>query len=57
MIVHSIKRIIYISHGKPAIINASGYNYVLNKRPEFVDKCRHQNNYLIKNGRLRDSVN
>ena len=38
------------------IINSIGNNQVLNKRSEFVNKCRHQNKYLIKNMKLKDSM-
>ena len=69
-IVPSIKRnIIRIVRGKPTsnycrlcltekffIINSIGDNRVLNKRSEFVNKCRHQNEYLIENLKLKDSM-
>ena len=38
------------------IINSIGDNRILNKRSEFVNKCRHQNKYLIKNVKLKDSI-
>ena len=60
-IVPSIKwKILRIVRGKPTsnycrlcltekffIINSIGDNRVLNKRSEFVNKCRHQNKYLL----------
>ena len=69
-IVPSIKwKILRIVRGKPTsnycrlcltekffIINSIGDNRVLNKRSEFVNKCRHQNKYLIKNVKLKDSI-
>ena len=69
-IVLSIKwKILRIACGKPTsnycrlcltekffIINSIGDNRVLNKRSEFVNKCRHQNQYLIKNVKLKDSM-
>ena len=39
------------------IINSIEDNLLLNKRSEFVNKCRNQNKYLIKNVRLKDSMN
>ena len=65
-IVPSIKwKILRIVRGKPTsnycrlsltekffIINSNGDNQVLNKRSEFLNKCRHQNQYLIKNVKL-----
>ena len=42
--------------GKFFIINFIGNNRVLNKRSEFINKCRHQNKYLIKNVKLKDSM-
>ena len=41
---------------KILIINSIGDNRVLNKRSEFVKKCRHQNKYLIKHVKLKDSM-
>ena len=38
------------------IINSIRDNRVLNKRSEFINKCRHQNKYLIKNVNLKDSM-
>ena len=38
------------------IIKSIGDNRVLNKRSEFVNKYRNQNNYLIKNMKLKDSM-
>ena len=38
------------------IINSIGNNRVLNKRSEFVNKCRHQNKCLIKNVKLKKTV-
>ena len=69
-IVASIKwKILSIVHGKPTssycrlyltekffIINSIGDNQVLNKRSEFVNKGRHQNQYLIKNVKLKGSM-
>ena len=61
-IVPSVKwKILRIGRGKPTsnycrlcltekffIINSIGDNRVLVKRSEFINKCRHQNKYLIK---------
>ena len=41
---------------KFSIINSIGDNRVLNKRSEFVNKCRHQNKYLIKNVNQKDTI-
>ena len=38
------------------IINSIGDNRVLYKRSEFANKCRHQDKYLIKNVKLKDSI-
>ena len=38
------------------IINCIGDNRLLNKTSEFVNKCRHQNNCLIKNVKLKKTV-
>ena len=38
------------------IINSIEDNRLLNKRSEFVNKCRHQNKYLIKYVKLKDSM-
>ena len=38
------------------IINSIEDNLLLNERSEFVNKCRNQNTYLIKNVRLKDSM-
>ena len=37
-------------------VNSIGDNGVLNTRSEFVNKCRHQNKDLIKNVKLKDSM-
>ena len=42
--------------GKFFIINSIANNRVLNKRSGFVNKCRHQNKYLIKIVKLKDSM-
>ena len=69
-IVPSIKwKILRIVRGKPtsnycrlcltekfSIINSIEDNRVLNKRSEFVNKCRHQNKYLIKNVKVKDNI-
>ena len=69
-IIPSIKwKILRIVRGKPIsnccrlcltekffIINSIQDNRVLNKRSEFVNKCRHQNKYLIKNVKLKVSM-
>ena len=38
------------------LVNVIGDNRVLNKRSEFVNRCRRQNKYLIKNAKLKDSM-
>ena len=69
-IVPCIKwKILRIACGKPVnnycrlcltekffIINSVGDNRVLNKKSEFFNKCRHQYKYLIKNVKLKDSM-
>ena len=69
-VVPSVKwKILRIVRGKPTsnycrlcltetffIINSIGDNGVLKKRCEFVNRCRHQNKYLIKNVKLKDSM-
>ena len=69
-IVPSIKwKILRIVRGKPTssycrlcltekffIINSIADDGVLNKTSEFVNKCRHQNKYLIKYVKLKDSM-
>ena len=69
-IVLSIKwKILRIVRGKPTsnccrlcltekffIISTIEDSQVLNKRSEFVNKCRHQDKYLIKNIKLKDSM-
>ena len=62
-------KILCTVHGKPTsnycrlcltemffIINSIADNQVLNKRSEFVNKCRHQNKYLIKIVKLKGSM-
>ena len=48
--------IVDLLNRKIFIINSIGDDRVLNKRSEFVNKCRHQNKYLIKNVKLKDSM-
>ena len=69
-VVPSVKwKILRIVRGKPTsiycrlcltekffIINSIGDYRVLNKRNEFVNKCRDQTKYLIKNVKLKDSI-
>ena len=37
-------------------VNSIGDNRVLNKRSEFANKCRQQNKHLIKNVKVKDSM-